>query len=134
VIEKHERELVVARHQLEVEAVECAPRVLQPLAHHAVADIEQNGEADRHALAGELRDGLREAVFEDLEVVLREIRHEPAAGVGDRGGDRDDLDAGLELRRLRRGLRPNDCTAREDRGRRRDERHEDRMAPPRPAR
>ena len=101
-IEQHQRELVVARHQLEEEAVERAPRVLQPLADHAVADVEQHGEADRHALAGELRDGLRQAVFEHLEVVLRQIGHEPAAGVGDRGGDRHDLDAGLELRRLRR--------------------------------
>jgi hypothetical protein len=105
VIEQHERELVIVGHQLEEEAVERAPRILQPLADHAVADVEKRGKTDRHALAGELRNRLELAVFENFELVFREIRYESAVGIGNSGSDRDDLDAGLKLwclRRLRR--------------------------------
>src|SRR5688572_31000156 len=38
------------------------------LAAHAVAGVEQHAQADRHAFIGELGDGLRDVVFEDLEV------------------------------------------------------------------
>ena len=40
-------------------------------AAHAVADVEQHADADRRPLVGKLRDGLRIAVLEYLEVVFR---------------------------------------------------------------
>ena len=96
VVEHHQRVLVVSRQQLEQEAVQRLSRIGQPQADHAVADIEQHGQADRHALVRELGDRLRQAVFEELELVLRKVGDQPPFGVGDGHGDRDDLDAGLE--------------------------------------
>ena len=50
-----------------------------------------------------LGDALLDAVFEDLEVALREASDEPATGIGDRDGDLDDVDAAAE----RPGLSPH---------------------------
>ena len=59
VVERHQEELVGRIEQLEQEPLDRGARVLDPPAEHAVADVEQHAEADRHALAGELRDRLR---------------------------------------------------------------------------
>ena len=63
---------------------------------HAAAGVEQDAEADRHALVAEVRDFLPLAVLEDGEVVLAQAGHEAAVVVGDRGRDVDQLDAALE--------------------------------------
>ena len=53
----------------------------------------------------ERRDVLRHAVFEDLEVVLRQVRHELVLAVADDGvhGDQVDVDAEGRLRALAPG-------------------------------
>ena len=58
--------------QLEQEPLDRRARVDDALAEHAVADVEQHAEPDRHALVGELRDGLRLAVLVDLERLTRQ--------------------------------------------------------------
>ena len=70
-VEGHQEELVGRIEQLEQELVDRRARIVHPLAEHAVADVEQHAEADRHALARELRDGLPHAVLVDLERVAR---------------------------------------------------------------
>ena len=87
---------VFAKQQLADEPIERVPRVDDRLPAHAVAGVEQHAEADRDALVGELRDVLRVAVFEDLEVVFREPGDQPAVRVGDGDGDLDDVDARSE--------------------------------------
>src|SRR5262249_60703270 len=71
---------------------------------------EQEAEPDRHALGGELRDRLFDAVFEDLEGVARQAEDRVPLLVDDRRGDARDLYAGSERlvvldRLLRRGER-----------------------------
>ena len=56
--------------------------IRDPLASHAVAGIEKNTQADRHALVGKHRDRLRRAILEDLEIVFGETGDEPTGGVG----------------------------------------------------
>ena len=103
--------------------VDRGARIVHPLAEHAVADVEQHAEADRHALAGELGDGLADAVLVDLERVAVEAGHRMTVAIGDRRGDAGDFDAGLERamvgdRRLlgERAGRPEREGARESRG------------------
>ena len=96
VVERHHEELVGGIEQVEQEPVDGRARVLDPLAEHAVADVEQHAEADRHALVGELRDRLLHAVLEDLERLARQAGDQMPFGVGDGGGDAGELDAGLE--------------------------------------
>ena len=76
---------------------------------HAAAAIEHHDDGDRLDVVREDRDRLRLAVVVDLEVVAREIRHEPAAGVGDRRVDRDRARAALErlLPRRQRETEPH---------------------------
>ena len=61
----------VGVEQLEQEPLDRRARVADALAEHAVADVEQQPQAERHALVRELRDRLLVAVLEDLERVLR---------------------------------------------------------------
>ena len=67
---------------------------------HADAAIEHHHDVDRLDVVGERRDLLQLAVVVDLELVAIEIRHEPAAGVGDGRIDRDRVGAGAERRLL----------------------------------
>ena len=73
-VERHQEELVGRVEQIEQEPLDRRARVLDALAEHAVADVEQHAEADRHALVRELRDRLRVAVLEDLERLARRGR------------------------------------------------------------
>ncbi|HXI29760.1 MAG TPA: hypothetical protein VNG89_15085 [Vicinamibacterales bacterium] len=102
-IERQQEELVGRIEQLEQEALDRRVRVVDPPAVHAVADVEQQPEADRHPVARELGDRLPDAVLEDLEGVLRQILHEPAVLVGDRGDHAGDLDPRLEQLRVSDG-------------------------------
>jgi len=72
------------------------PRVLDPPAEHAVADVEEHPEAERHALVGELRDGLRHAVLVHLERLTGQSLDEVALLVEDGRRDAGDLDAALK--------------------------------------
>jgi hypothetical protein len=72
------------------------PRVGDTPAEHAVADVEEDAEADRHALARELRHLLPFAIVEHLEGVLRQVRDEMAVGVSHRHRDAGDVDAGAK--------------------------------------
>ena len=76
----------------------------------AVAGIDQDAEAQRQvALGGELHDGLRLLVFEDLEVVLGQVGDEAALLVGDGEEHVDAGDVDLDARRLV-GLDGGCCT------------------------
>ena len=72
VVERQHEELVGRVEQVEEEPVDRRARVLDALAEHAVADVEQQAEADRHALVRELRDRLLLAVLEDFERLARQ--------------------------------------------------------------
>jgi hypothetical protein len=76
---------------------------------------------DRHFHAGECRDRLRSPGFGDLEVVLRQVRHEFPLRVGDDGVDFDVVDFHLEshrrlsgVLRRRRGRLPDQYAPREE--------------------
>jgi hypothetical protein len=105
-VEREDEELVGRIEQIGEETIDGGARVLDALAEHAVADVEQQAEADRDAFIGELRDGLGLAVFEDLERFARKSRDQVAFGVGDGGGDADELDARLEGTRVLNRLLP----------------------------
>src|SRR5206468_12831597 len=96
VIEREDEELVGAVEELEEEAIDRGARIRDPLAEHAVADVEQDAEADRHAIARELRDLLLDTVLEYLERLAIEPGNQPAFFVGHRRGDARQLDAGLK--------------------------------------
>ena len=103
-VERHHEQRVVRRECLEEEPLDRHARVADPLAVHAVADIEQQAEPDRDAIMRELGDGLWHAVFEDRERVSGEIGHEASPLVAHRHRDRGNLDAGAQrLRRARYG-------------------------------
>ena len=65
VIERHQRELVLGPEQVSNEMIDRLARVCDAASKHAVARIEQNGEAHRHALRRELRDRLAFTVLEN---------------------------------------------------------------------
>ncbi len=96
VIERGDERLVLTEQQLTDESIYGAARVNDRLATHAVAGIEEHAEADRDARVSELRDVLRVAVLEDLEVFSGQPRDQTALRVGDRYGDLDDVDARAE--------------------------------------
>src|SRR5688572_32284846 len=75
-IEADERRFVFDREQLVEKMRQRGARVRHPLAAHAVADVERQRQADRHALFRELRDRLRHAVLFDREVLLLERSEE----------------------------------------------------------
>ena len=93
VIEREHEELVVGVQELEEEPFDGRSRVDHALAEHAVAHVEQDAEADRHALVRELGDRLRLAVLEHLEGLARKADREAALRVEDRRRDGDDVDA-----------------------------------------
>ena len=84
VVERHHEILVFVLQHFEQEALDRRARVLDAGAEHAVARVDEDAEADRDAFARELRDGLRIAVFEELEVLAGQAADEPALGVADR--------------------------------------------------
>src|SRR5207247_1030410 len=91
--ERRHEKLVVFGEPDGEELVDGGARVNDAPAEHAVAGIEEDAEADRDALARELRQLLPLAVLVDLEGVAREPRDQMALAVGDCGGDADELDA-----------------------------------------
>src|SRR6185369_56813 len=95
-VEGENREFVAALHQTSNELLDRLSRVLYALPEHAVAHVEQDAEAYRHALVGELRDLLQFAVFEDVEGLARESGHERAIPVQYRRCNRSQIDGGLE--------------------------------------
>ena len=95
-IERQHAEFVFGLEQLEEESLHRGTRIDEPLPEHAVADVEQHGEADRHALVGELADGLPLAVFEDFECLSWQAADEVSFFIDDRGGDGDEIDARAE--------------------------------------
>jgi len=97
VVEQDQRVLVVFGEQLEEEAVEGVAGVLEAFADHAVADVQQDGQADRDARRGKLRHGLLDAVLVDLELVGRQVRHQLAVGIRHRGRHRNQLNPRLEV-------------------------------------
>jgi hypothetical protein len=97
VIETEQLGFVFRRQQPVEEVGERAARVHHALAAHAVADVEREREADGHALPGELRNGLRHAVFFDDEVRLRERGDQPAFRVADGDGGCHQLRAAAEV-------------------------------------
>jgi hypothetical protein len=84
VVEEQEEGLVLAREQVEHEPIERRPRVRHPAAEHAVADVDEDAQADRQAVTRKDRDLLPHAVLEQGEIVPSEAGDEPAALVGDR--------------------------------------------------
>ncbi len=120
-VEGHHEERVVRGEQVDEEALDGRASVHEALAEHAVADVEQEADADRHTLAGELRNRLRRAVLEDLEAVARQVGHQPAVGVAHGGRDRRHLHA----RAQRAGLADDRRTLRaEHNGARQRDAHE----------
>ena len=97
-IERRHHCLVLNEEEIADEPVQRAPRIDDRLTAHAVAGIEQDAEAHRHALIGELRDVLPVAILEHLEVVLGQAGNEPAVRVGH--GDRDLHDVDPRAERL----------------------------------
>ena len=87
-----------ASSSVEQEALDRRLGVLDAPAEHAVADVEQQAEAERHALVGELRDRQALAVLVDLERLFRQPRDQLPVGVADRGGDHGQLDARAQRR------------------------------------
>jgi hypothetical protein len=73
-------------------------RVLDALAEHAVAGVEQHAEADRNPLARELRDRLRLAVLVHGEGLSPQTGDEPAKAAAMSSGrpDRTDTNAILQ--------------------------------------
>ena len=107
VVEQDQRVLVLFGEQLEEEAIEGMTGVLEALADHAVADVQQDGQADGDARRGKLRHGLLDAVLVDFELVGRQVRHELAVGIRHRGRHGDQLHPRLEVLLSARGpIRP----------------------------
>ena len=70
------------------------------LRHHAGRSVDHEHGAQRLGGDRELRDRLRPAVVQDLELVLRQIQHEAGLRIAHGHVDRHDVGAGLEdLRR-----------------------------------
>jgi hypothetical protein len=117
-VERHQEELVGGIEQLEQELVDRRARIVHPLAEHAVADVEQHAEPDRHALVGELRHRLQDAVLVDLKRLAPESGDRVSFLVDDRRRDAGDLDAGLKQAAVGDGRLLRDETGR---GERRDQ-------------
>ena len=66
---------------------------LQARAEHAVAGVEQQAEAHRHAFADELRDRLRLAIFEQFEIVAGQSGDQLTVRVDHGGVDARQIDA-----------------------------------------
>jgi hypothetical protein len=109
-VEGDEKEFVGGIEQLEQETIDRRARVLDALAEHAVADVEQHAQADRHALVRELRHGLFDAVLVHLERLAFQVEERMPLVIRDRRRDAGDLHTRLEGvlvadRRWRRCLR-----------------------------
>ena len=63
---------------------------------HAAADVEEQGDTDAGGVGTEIRDGARPPAIEHLEIVRRQIAHEPALVVAHHSCDADDINARLE--------------------------------------
>ena len=103
--------------QLEQEAIERRAGIADARAEHAVAGVEQHAETDRHAFAGELRDGLRLAVLEYLEGFALEPAHQMTLGVEHGRVDTGQIDA-----RPEQPPGPHDDVLRRERGTRQNNR------------
>ena len=76
------------------------------------AAIEQHDDGDRLDVVGEERQLLPLAVVVDAETVARQVRHQPAARVGDGRVDGDGAVAAAERRRLAAARAAQRATAR----------------------
>ena len=84
VIERHHERGIFGSQQVEEKSFDRRAGVEDPLAEHAVADVEEHAQSHRHAIVRELRDRLRFAVLEDGEGVFWQVRDQPAVAVPDR--------------------------------------------------
>ena len=100
IVEPVEKHFVVRIVQLIEEAVERFARGDHLFAFHAPARVEDDAEADRYAFVVEVRDRLKLIVLIDAKVFLVQTGDEPTVLIGDRRGDVNELDAGLETERL----------------------------------
>ena len=85
-VEGRDEALVAGIEQIRHEAVERAPRVDDRLTAHAVADVEEDSDADWRPFVGKLRNRLRIAVFEHVEVVFLQTGDQTTGVVGDGDG------------------------------------------------
>ena len=116
-IEGQHAEFVGGIQQLEEKLFDRRAGIGEPLTIHAVAHVEQHGQADRHAFVRELRHGLALAVLVDLECVFGKAGHQPAVMIYHGGGDADEVNARTERVGWCRGA-PLRCKS--DAGERRD--------------
>src|SRR5207247_4811370 len=63
---------------------------------NAAANVEEEGDTDAGGVGTEIRDGARPPAIEHLEIVRRQIAHEPALVVAHHSCDADDINARLE--------------------------------------
>ena len=90
-IEGKDEILVGVVQQVEEEILHGGVGIFQALAEHAIAGVEENGEADRNALVRKLRDGLCLPVFVYLERVTPQVGHQPSLVVAYRRRNTRDL-------------------------------------------
>ena len=96
--ELDEEQLVVLIEQLEDQAFDRRPRGRKLLRRHAAARIEGDAEADRDAIAAEVRDVLDLPVLVHREVFLPQSRDEAPVVIGHRCRDVDELHAAAETK------------------------------------
>ena len=92
-IEGKDEILVGVVQQIEEEILHGGVGVFQTLAEHAIAGVEENGQADRNALVRKLRDGLCLPVFVHLERFAPQVGHQASLVVAYRRRNTRDLDA-----------------------------------------
>src|SRR4029450_8374655 len=90
-IEGKDEILVGVVQQVEEEILHGGVGIFQALAEHAIAGVEENGEADRNALVRKLRNGLCLPVFVYLERVTPQVGHQPSLVVAYRRRNTRDL-------------------------------------------
>jgi hypothetical protein len=71
---------------------------------HAAADVKENRETDRRRLRSKIRDRAPFSLIEDLKIARLESSHQPPLAIPHDSSHRDEFNAGLERRRLRRLL------------------------------
>ena len=91
--------------QREQEPLDGGPGVDDALAEHAVADVEQHAQADRHALVGEDRIVCSRPSSQIPNASRGRSGHQVPLGVEHRRRDHHEVDAGLEPARVADDLR-----------------------------
>ena len=103
-VEGHHEELVAGIEKVLEKRLDRLARVVDAAAVHAVADVQQNRQADGNALVGELGNLLPDAVLVNLEGLARQPGHQAAVLIADRGGDAGQLHRGTEDARIAQRL------------------------------